>query len=233
MPGDRYGRSGRRPGPTPFRSPAAGTRLGRFPDYRPEVAVTSITACAASPLPTPRRAARTSSIPAATRRRGARRWHSGAEPLDTGSACGRHGGLLSGRGGWRVRLKRGGRRRRWCCCATPTSPPSRSHGRRATAFTPASSRPSAPTSHRRPPPFPWRIVQDRGSDLRENCPSIPAIPARILLGATEADDAAIEQILGGSVVFYGAYFHGAADSMNTPCTTTYPPCSCTPPRSTT
>jgi hypothetical protein len=59
MPGDRYGRSGRRPQPTPFRSPVAGTRLHRFPDYRPEVAVTSITACAASPLPAPRRAART------------------------------------------------------------------------------------------------------------------------------------------------------------------------------
>lgn len=69
---------------------------------------------------------------------------------------------------------------------------------------------------RRRPPFPWWIVQDRGSDFRENCPSTPAIPVRILLEPTEADDAAIEQILKGSVVFYGAYFHGAADSMNTP-----------------
>jgi hypothetical protein len=69
---------------------------------------------------------------------------------------------------------------------------------------------------RRRPPFPWWIVQDRGSDFRENCPSTPTIPARILLEPSEADDAAIEAMLDGSVVFYGAYFHGAADAMNTP-----------------
>lgn len=69
---------------------------------------------------------------------------------------------------------------------------------------------------RRRPPFPWWIVQDRGSDFRETCPSTPAIPARILLDPTEADDAAIEALIAGGVVFYGAYFHGAADAMNTP-----------------
>jgi hypothetical protein len=69
---------------------------------------------------------------------------------------------------------------------------------------------------RRRPPFPWWIVQDRGGDFRENCPSTPAIPARILLEPTEDDDAAIEAIIDGSIVFYGAYFHGAADAMNTP-----------------
>lgn len=69
---------------------------------------------------------------------------------------------------------------------------------------------------RRRPPFPWWIVQDRGSDFRENCPSTPAIPARILLDPTEADDAAIEPLIAGGVVFYGAFFHGAADAMNTP-----------------
>lgn len=69
---------------------------------------------------------------------------------------------------------------------------------------------------RRRPPFPWWIVQDRGSDFRENCPSTPAIPARILLEPSEADDTAIEALLDGGVVFYGAYFHGAADAMNTP-----------------
>lgn len=69
---------------------------------------------------------------------------------------------------------------------------------------------------RRRPPFPWWIMQDRGSDFRENCPATPAIPARILLEPTEEDDAVIEDIVDGSVVFYGAYFHGAADAMNTP-----------------
>ena len=69
---------------------------------------------------------------------------------------------------------------------------------------------------RRRPPFPWWIVQDRGSDFRENCPATPAIPARILLEPTEADDAAIEDLIAGGVVFYGAFFHGAADAMNTP-----------------
>ncbi|MFN8642507.1 MAG: CHASE2 domain-containing protein [Candidatus Binatia bacterium] len=69
---------------------------------------------------------------------------------------------------------------------------------------------------RRRPPFPWWIVQDRGSDFRENCPSTPAIPARILLDPSEEDDAAIEELIKGGVVFYGAYFHGAADAMNTP-----------------
>ncbi|MEO8604456.1 MAG: CHASE2 domain-containing protein [bacterium] len=69
---------------------------------------------------------------------------------------------------------------------------------------------------RRRPPFPWWIVQDRESDFREDCPSTPTIPGRILLDPTEADDAALEEILAGSVVFYGAYFRGAADAMNTP-----------------
>jgi hypothetical protein len=69
---------------------------------------------------------------------------------------------------------------------------------------------------RRRPPFPWWIVQDRGSDFREDCPSTPALPARILLEPSEDEDAAIEEMLDGSVVFYGAYFHGAADAMNTP-----------------
>jgi len=69
---------------------------------------------------------------------------------------------------------------------------------------------------RRRPPFPWWIFQDRGSDFRESCPSTPTIPARILLEPTEAEDAAIEDLLAGGVVFYGAYFHGAADAMNTP-----------------
>ncbi len=69
---------------------------------------------------------------------------------------------------------------------------------------------------RRRPAFPGWIVQDRGSDFRENCPSTPAIPAKILLEPTEEDDAAIEDILTGSVVFYGAFFHGAADAMHTP-----------------
>jgi hypothetical protein len=59
-------------------------------------------------------------------------------------------------------------------------------------------------------------VQDRGSDFREDCPSTPALPARILLEPSEDEDAAIEEMLDGSVVFYGAYFHGAADAMNTP-----------------
>ena len=44
----------------------------------------------------------------------------------------------------------------------------------------------------------------------------PTIPARILLDPTEEDDVAIEDMLDGSVVFYGAYYHGAADAMNTP-----------------
>ncbi len=69
---------------------------------------------------------------------------------------------------------------------------------------------------RRRPPFPWWIVQDRGSDFREDCPATPTIPARILLEPTEADDAAIEAMIADGVVFYGAYFHGAADAMNTP-----------------
>lgn len=69
---------------------------------------------------------------------------------------------------------------------------------------------------RRRPPFPWWIVQDRGSDFRENCPSTPTIPARILLDPSEDEDAAVEDLIAGGVVFYGAYFHGAADAMNTP-----------------
>lgn len=69
---------------------------------------------------------------------------------------------------------------------------------------------------RRRPPFPWWIVQDRGSDFRENCPSTPTIPAKILLDPSEDEDVQLEDILAGSVVFYGAYFRGAADAMNTP-----------------
>ena len=69
---------------------------------------------------------------------------------------------------------------------------------------------------RRRPPFPQWIVQDRGSDFRENCPATPTVPAGILLEPSEADDVAIEAMLAGSVVFYGAFFHGAADAMNTP-----------------
>lgn len=66
------------------------------------------------------------------------------------------------------------------------------------------------------PPFPWWIVQDRGSDFRENCPSTPAVPAKVLLEPQEEEDVAIEELLADSVVFYGAFFHGAADTMNTP-----------------
>ena len=69
---------------------------------------------------------------------------------------------------------------------------------------------------RRRPPFPWWIVQDRGSDFREDCPATPAIPARILLEPSEDEDTALEELIGGSVIFYGAFFHGAADAMNTP-----------------
>jgi hypothetical protein len=69
---------------------------------------------------------------------------------------------------------------------------------------------------RRRPPFPWWIVQDRGGDFRENCPSTPAIPVRILLDPTEEDDVAIEEMVQDGVVFYGAYYTGAADAMNTP-----------------
>ena len=69
---------------------------------------------------------------------------------------------------------------------------------------------------RRRPPFPWWIFQDRGSDFREDCPSTPTVPARILLEPTEEDDVALEELLRDAVVFYGAFFHGAADAMNTP-----------------
>lgn len=69
---------------------------------------------------------------------------------------------------------------------------------------------------RRRPPFPQWIVQDRSGDFRENCPATATVPAGRLLEPTEADDAAIESILAGGVVFYGAFFHGAADAMNTP-----------------
>lgn len=71
-------------------------------------------------------------------------------------------------------------------------------------------------SCRRRPHFPWWIVQDRSGDFRENCPAVPTVPARILLEPEEADDARIEAFLGDSVVFYGAYYRGAADAMNTP-----------------
>ena len=69
---------------------------------------------------------------------------------------------------------------------------------------------------RRRPSLPEWIVQDRGSDFRENCPSTPTIPVSLLLEPTEEGDVAIEQMVSGSVVFYGAFYHGAADSMNTP-----------------
>ena len=69
---------------------------------------------------------------------------------------------------------------------------------------------------RRTPPFPQWIVQDRGTDFRENCPSAPTIPAGLLLEPTEEADTAIESLVSGSVVFYGAFYHGAADAMNTP-----------------
>jgi hypothetical protein len=66
------------------------------------------------------------------------------------------------------------------------------------------------------PAFPWWIFQDRGTDFREDCPATPTIPARILLEPTEEEDLAIENLIRGSVVFYGAFFRGAADAMNTP-----------------
>jgi CHASE2 domain-containing sensor protein len=69
---------------------------------------------------------------------------------------------------------------------------------------------------RRRPKFPWWIFQDRGSDFREDCPSTPTIPARILLEPTEEDDIAVQALIEDGVVFYGAFFHGAADAMNTP-----------------
>ena len=69
---------------------------------------------------------------------------------------------------------------------------------------------------RRRPPFPQWIVQDRSSDFRENCPSTPTIPAGLLLEPTEESDAAIEAMVADSIVFYGAFYRGAADAMNTP-----------------
>jgi hypothetical protein len=69
---------------------------------------------------------------------------------------------------------------------------------------------------RRRPDFPWWIFQDRGSDFREDCPATPTIPARILLEPAEDEDVAMEALMKDSVVFYGAFFHGAADAMNTP-----------------
>jgi CHASE2 domain-containing sensor protein len=69
---------------------------------------------------------------------------------------------------------------------------------------------------RRRPPFPRWIFQDRGSDFRESCPSIPTVPVRLLLEPGEEDDAAIEALLADGVVFYGAMFRGAADALNTP-----------------
>ncbi len=69
---------------------------------------------------------------------------------------------------------------------------------------------------RRRPRFPWWIFQDRASDFRENCPATPTVPARILLDPTEDEDLAVEALIKDSVVFYGAFFHGAADAMNTP-----------------
>ncbi len=69
---------------------------------------------------------------------------------------------------------------------------------------------------RRRPSFPEWVVQDRGSDFRENCPSTPTVPVSQLLEPTEEGDVAIENMLTGSVVFYGAFYRGAADAMNTP-----------------
>ena len=66
------------------------------------------------------------------------------------------------------------------------------------------------------PKFPWWIFQDRGSDFREDCPATPTVPARILLEPTEEEDVAVESLVRDSVVFYGAFFHGAADAVNTP-----------------
>jgi len=64
--------------------------------------------------------------------------------------------------------------------------------------------------------IPQWIVQDRGTDFRENCPSAPTIPAGLLLEPTEEADTAIESLISDSVVFYGAFYRGAADAMNTP-----------------
>jgi CHASE2 domain-containing sensor protein len=69
---------------------------------------------------------------------------------------------------------------------------------------------------RRRPKFPWWIFQDRGSDFREDCPATPTVPARILLEPTEDEDLAVEALIKDSIVFYGAFFQGAADAMNTP-----------------
>jgi len=69
---------------------------------------------------------------------------------------------------------------------------------------------------RRRPPFPWWIVQDRGGDFRENCPSTPAVPVKVLLDPQESDDVAIEKLLQDDIVLYGAFYRGAADVMNTP-----------------
>jgi CHASE2 domain-containing sensor protein len=69
---------------------------------------------------------------------------------------------------------------------------------------------------RRRPSLPEWIVQDRGSDFRENCPSTPTVPVSLLLEPTEEGDVAIEAMLAGSIVFYGAFYYGAADAMNTP-----------------
>ena len=44
----------------------------------------------------------------------------------------------------------------------------------------------------------------------------PTVPARILLDPTEDEALAVEGLIEDSVVFYGAFFHGAADAMNTP-----------------
>lgn len=66
------------------------------------------------------------------------------------------------------------------------------------------------------PKFPWWIFQDRGGDFREDCPATPTVPARILLEPAEEEDIAVEELIRDSVIFYGAFFHGAADAMNTP-----------------
>jgi CHASE2 domain-containing sensor protein len=69
---------------------------------------------------------------------------------------------------------------------------------------------------RRRPSFLEWVVQDRGTEFRENCPATPTVPVRQLLEPTEEADIAIEGMVEGGVVFYGAFYHGAADAMNTP-----------------
>jgi CHASE2 domain-containing sensor protein len=69
---------------------------------------------------------------------------------------------------------------------------------------------------RRRPAFPLWIFQNRQSDFREDCPSTPTVPVRILLEPTEAEDPEIDALLPGGIVLYGTHFVGAADLVNTP-----------------